>query len=212
MQRGSCRMPSGGAWTKRWRATGISRVRFSADRDSLPQWRTYAHQGFGAAAGFKTSSFEKTPHFELVPVNYDFEGQRAFLRSLVDVYKAYIERKATTGNETQQATEALAGALLRVVATYKHPAYQSEKEFRVITACRKGERSARLPIQYRVTATSIVAYVSLRFTVLPLQEIVIGPCQDFELASATLTTYFEDFGLKPSLLKSEVNMRPQWPK
>lgn len=118
---------------------------FSFDSDDLGQWRAYADEGRGVALGFSSTAFDnpspesgiETPH--TFTVRYDGSvlkeyQRRAVNRALNLLEEPELQDEISKHHETAVARIFTTLALLLIwnSVMFKHPAYEHEKEFRVL--------------------------------------------------------------------------------
>lgn len=168
---------------------------FSETRDLLSQWRGYANGIGGFALGFDRHGLAMDDG-SLLPekVSYDASGQRDFYRyTVADVVQHYDP--ADEGWWATAMSEFFRG-ILQDAPHYKDPAFREEREWRIVA---RHAQSSISSVKFRSSSTiSVIPYVELDITdrdgVLPLKEIMIGPCPDPDLAERNLRILLEASG------------------
>src|SRR5260370_30223532 len=97
---------------------------FSANPDSLSQWRAYTQNGIGFSLGFDETylqSLAKRQKYDLVECSSDvIEHKRAI--------SALIDESASTEDDLNLFHE-----LIRLSPRVKHPKFEEEKEWRIVS-------------------------------------------------------------------------------
>ena len=154
-------------------------VSFSADDDSLPQWRSYCAQGNGVSIGFRTNAlknakvpgsrtieeWERFTRAKLGAVQYVDRRYKEKIFSLVQEAVNRLERDRDELDFQNPAVassfndvDALAGHLEDIAVLTKHPGFSGEKEYRLYIS------SAWIfepLIKHRPTRTTLVPYLPL---------------------------------------------------
>lgn len=125
--------------------------------DLLSQWRGYADGG-GFAIGYERTTLAGAAG-ELVKVEYLRPG--ADLQPLLSSLAAFgsADQEHVTGRIEP-----------RVLAQYKHPAFEEEREWRIICAA----DSAPRPVFFRTGPVGLTPYVELKIGVHP-SRVIVGP-------------------------------------
>ena len=180
---------------------------------SSSQWLHYGLAGTGMAMEFDGTKLAESP-FELVKVVYDVSHQTRLISDVIaTVHTAMatvtsvLSRLTVTDQFRLVAHIALQGITLLAPAL-KAPAFESEREWRLITFEMGGHEDVgvKLAKRFRAVGSRIVPYYERTFqsTALPLTGIVLGYASPQALLK-------DAFGmLSPSLIirKSSVPVRP----
>lgn len=168
---------------RNWKRThdydGLFVTSFSAVGDLLGQWRGYAGLHSGYAMGFCSDDLKSiNSETSLIACCYDKQQQLNELKGLID---KYLPTVATIMSSTAPdpidllalATEAAKEMPLRC-AKFKHPAFEEEKEWRLVVGPLPGNSGH---ICYRPGERVIIPYVEIDFRTsgLPLKRIIVGP-------------------------------------
>ncbi len=118
-------------------STNVCVCSFSAEKDSLSQWRAYANSTAGFAIGFNDSfikSVAEVNEYYLAQCIYTENEQVALLEALVDkVVKQNIEMKQTGEHEDYPPGGSLCAYLHCYAPIIKDFTFKDEKEWRIIT-------------------------------------------------------------------------------
>ncbi len=155
---------------------GLFVASFSADGDSLGQWRGYAGLNSGYSLGFRYDAFKSIADTQLVTCSYNKEKQKKELKSIIDRYLPDLRimfNDPDPFNFRNLATEA-AKEMPGLFAKFKHQAFKDEKEWRLVVGpiWATNER-----IRYRPGERVIIPYVEIDFEAIGLQlkHIIVGP-------------------------------------
>jgi hypothetical protein len=174
---------------------------FSADGDSLSQWRAYADDGRGFSVGFKAKEIRSQLPIQIYDVLYDEEQQiQEMTEALGATYLEFVD-KGSDYNAEWFTT--LCAELAALSVSLKNPAWRDEKEIRchhLVVAAMTGEKwvlkdpgghsaegkVAPQPVQFEARNGLVVPFLDLPFTVSasghPIEAIVTGPkCPTDEL-------------------------------
>jgi Protein of unknown function (DUF2971) len=201
---------------------------FSRERNDLGQWRAYADNGRGYAIGFSPRMFsivkqpqaDRLPEF-LGPVHYTLdEVYTRYGPPLREAAKIFLEtvsanadlvRDKSIDNLFMQefARELIASPLIWLCLTSKHPAYEHEREVRLIIM---GTSTYLLPhLTTRLRGSEIVPYIPHPMPFRELEyilEIVVGPAAPAD-AERTVRTLLNSLGVGPEvhILRSDIPYR-----
>jgi hypothetical protein len=167
-------------------------------RDDLSQWRAYCPAD-GFAMGFEvrrliTAATKKG--FRLERCIYDELEQKAVIRDLVT--KALQEYRNLSSRP--QAAERFADAFLAVAPVLKHPSFDAEKEWRLVSTPQRYSEPEHVGMQLREGRTVPVPYVEIPLALdhmdvraldqqlsaspvlWPIPEVIVGPSTNPELS------------------------------
>jgi len=180
--------------TRQLVAEFIHRVRFvaifafslSEQKDLLSQWRAYAGSG-GYALGFSKDVLEAIVDEDkaiLAPCVYNEHEQRALLRPIVE----QMLRTVSDSSDNARGIDlfrVFTKDFLRVAAVIKDSSFEAEQEWRLLF----GPGIDPSTTDAKTSGSMIVPYHKCsikRGGRYPIQEIVVGPSQDVELAGRSL--------------------------
>lgn len=157
---------------------------FSAakDGDDLTQWRAYSSEG-GCAIGFPTARLLNETgmqRFDLLQCEYDTAGVGKTVEGTVKIMGHIIEMAGGIRGFRSQflfndpTKDGLLALLLKFVAKYKHEAFITEKEWRLVHLLEPGEHP-----RFRMSGNIQVPYVSFSLKNEGLwkqAKIVLSPC------------------------------------
>jgi len=150
---------------------------FSADGDSLPQWRAYAANGRGYAIAFDLRSEHWSYDRGLFSIRkciYGCEALEGALRAEETLLArlAAVTHKGRTVFKPAWQKAALANSCLKILSSYKDEAYRSEAEWRLLGA---DVFSGPSQVLFRPSAFGLTPYLEVPFERSALREIRIGP-------------------------------------
>ncbi|MGH2510532.1 MAG: DUF2971 domain-containing protein [Ktedonobacteraceae bacterium] len=145
-------------------------VSFCTAGDLLSQWRAYGLDGRGYAIGFKPEALLNSTDEcrRLVSVSYDQGELEALLASIIDFGVKEITRIQFNEEEFNAYWKLVGSYLLQSVIRFKNPAYQEEREWRLVYYPPDG-------IDFRTSGGRIVPYFKARFSLEAIQCIRLGP-------------------------------------
>jgi hypothetical protein len=195
---------------------------FSRDRDDLGQWRMYADNGRGYAIGFAPRVFRIEDKPDASPDEKIYVGPVLYkIGEVMERHDLAIDEAVTIFLETADANadlvaneavgepfmqelvrSTIASPLIWNCLTSKHPAYEHEKEVRLIIL---GQRNNLMPyITTRMRGSEIVPYIAHPRSIREpdnIVEIVVGPAAGID-AARSVRTMLDSFGVDPNVLVS----------
>ena len=192
---------------------------FSEHSDSLGQWRAYGENGGGYAIGLEIElgdspfGFEPAMAIGLTPPAalrciYDRKKQLDAVRPFRELLVKLDVMMADRHHDAEHLLQAAIPALLRLAVHYsivlKHPAYEEEKEVRLIALAR--EESAAGCVRFRESSHGLAPYVVIPLVKgdkkVPIKEVVTGPKQSHGAVAGTrlylASNFYADFQVRPS--------------
>lgn len=164
---------------------------FSEEPDLLSQWRAYADDGRGVAIGFILENLVEYDNFLLEKIIYPNEVVYDSLENDVEVVSDQIGTVISEGKITSndEMIRLFIHELVPVLAKYKNPAFQEEKELRLIycddlkfdkivdkyNAFQRKLRFNNLEHHFRVVNNYITEFVKFPFVPSTIRDIYIGP-------------------------------------
>ena len=173
---------------------------FCEDGDLLSQWRGYSGDQTGYALGFSTRELSLRWHdlrpeqrFDLVRVIYDESEQRSRISQIVGpMWKVFNVMLKSKGEIVAYAAmpsccKFLEQELLYYLVSFKSPAFEEEKEWRLVYLRTLSDEAD--PLRFRPVGSLLVPYVELDPTPqagvntgrVPLGDLVCGPTAHPEL-------------------------------
>lgn len=164
---------------------------FSESHDSLSQWRAYGGGVGGYAIGFDSEILNHDMEalgFCLKKCIYNPNKQIEEMSQLVDTLLTtllegdYIWIKDKVKDRHQNAIYIFQNAIMSLAPVFKHPTFQEEKEWRIITTPQMVN-----VIEFRPGKTTFTPYVPISVSRDPqcIRGLTIGPNEDPELAMRT---------------------------
>jgi hypothetical protein len=151
---------------------------FSANCDSLSQWRAYTQNGIGFSLGFEQAylqSLAKKQNYEFVECEYDEIGHKRAISVLIDESAKSTERELILFLE-----------LLRRSPRLKHPKFEEEKEWRIVS-----EDTGHPKPKFRAGKSMLIPFSEFKLDgedgILRIAEICVGPTPHPQLAMASVT-------------------------
>lgn len=182
---------------------------FSENEDSLEQWRAYSNGKEGLALIFSnkskewTSPFEIHPQLTLTDVIYDNDIKNEIIKEILYIFlKEYTEDKGRDILGPTVWSEHLMSSLSMLFNVFKHNAFKSEEEVRMILHSGPVEKGT-LKLKYRVTNERIIPYINssslynekfieeYRTDKLPLEKIIIGPTSNKEIMIESIKVFLK---------------------
>lgn len=160
---------------------------FSEVHDDLGQWRGYGGGECGYAIGFSTDGiFEalkvQRPGTYFIPLNYKPDDHHVVITDVVNyTERAFLAGEASAQDKNEWARElgtSFAEQLTIIPALIKHPAFEHEKETRLLTQFGDGEHSFLI---FRQKRTLLARHLPVGLAtaaggkLMPITKIVIGP-------------------------------------
>jgi hypothetical protein len=181
----------------------------SERQDLLSQWRAYCPPEGGYSIAFDTlhlKSIAEAEGFQLVQCDYDRAVQISKIRPLINEMLQAASR-LPDGSTGTDLYDRFAVRMARIGVSVKHPSFQEEREWRLITGPGRNPNS----VSYRATTSLLVPYCELSFAeekLSPITSIMVGPNRHADLAarsvhSLTATTH----GWPIQVLHSETPFR-----
>jgi hypothetical protein len=183
---------------------------FRANGNLLSQWRGYSVHGKGVSLGFNAQQIgacARRQHFQVGKCVYDLTEQTALMEQLVDV----IERRATQlvppvdkgalPGRWHRLFEEVEGDLLRVAAILKHPSFEEEQEWRIVSPVLSYGQNRR--IHFREGTSMLVPYYAFDLVGddgagLELDHVYLGPTSNIELSMNSLKLFLAKHGAQPA--------------
>ena len=193
-------------------------VSFSKKKDFLPMWTTYANNGNGICLGFSNNDY----HVELkgddanVDIIHYLHAQKVNYLGFDDDIKNTLKRIYTKYYQEYNKADRkhLLGYMMNAFATFsvvsapyhKHKAYSYEEEERLIQF-----KTDEADVRYRCSDSGrLIPYIEIPVKKEYLQEVIIGPCADYESVRRELLCEFRKYGInisKDAIIPSEVPFR-----
>ncbi len=173
---------------------------FRSNGNLLSQWRGYSRLGKGVSLGFNPTYILKCAQaqsFQIGKCIYDPTEQQRLIVKVVnaveDLAHECCENDDPTkpdGNPPYHAVfRQIESQLLRIAAVLKHPSYQEEAEWRIVSPAITDYRSA--PVLFREGASMLVPYVEFKLSPqsgkpIALEHVFLGPTPNINISMNSL--------------------------
>lgn len=182
---------------------------FSLEGDVLSQWRAYADDGKGFVIGFSAKELKKMKIARPLVIQYDEQAQ---INELEDaVYKLY-QTEVTNKFTYDENFRWYCWRLYFDFAAFKNPAFQEEKEVRLLHLLKFTESNNFIKlidedvpdksytgkeIKFRMKNSTPIAFLDIEFsdneTIFPIKEVILGPKNDSLVTS--ISVFLETIGI-----------------
>lgn len=184
---------------------------FRSNGNLLSQWRSYSSLGKGVSIGFNPEHIlqcAKSQSFQVGKCIYEPTRQARLIAQVVDAVEILAEEHGENDDLSQRAPsqsyygafEKIESDLLRIAVILKHPSFQEEEEWRIVSPIITDYLTS--PVLFREGTSMLVPYFEfdLRFhqsesTV--LEHLFLGPTPNINLSMNSLTLYLAKRGLRP---------------
>lgn len=196
-----------------WLSRRISRgpmlfgASFRANGNLLSQWRGYSVHGKGVSIGFDPVTISQQARkqgFSVGRCIYDTDAQSSLIEQVIDAVDELSERWDDDAGKHIRQADAVFGNieedLLRLAAVLKHPAFEEEQEWRIVSPV---VRDVSLDsIQFREGVSMLVPYFAFLLNDaeqegIALNHIYIGPSANAELSMNSVRLYMEQKNSQP---------------
>ncbi len=190
-------------------------VSFSKEMDMLLMWAMYANNGNGICMSFDETKL-KCSQSDLWPVAdsvFYEKNPKLYFEIVKELYKMYykeIENIYTRQGTHHVKQKHLVGMLAAISPFIKDKAFEKEAEYRIVFY----KVSDESPIVYtRLTSRlNVINYVKVKIPLDALQNIIVGPCADYNGTRALLVDNMKSCGIvrdydKGFIQKSKVPYR-----
>ncbi|MCP5165168.1 MAG: DUF2971 domain-containing protein [Pseudomonadales bacterium] len=182
---------------------------FRANGNLLSQWRGYSVHGKGVSLGFNPQQIHacaRRQQFQIGKCVYDPVEQTALMEQLVDVLEKRaaglepaVGAQANPGR-WHRLFEQVEGDLLRVAAILKHPSFEEEQEWRIVSPVLSGGQDNR--IHFREGTSMLVPYYAFDLGAddgsgLALDHVYLGPTSNIELSLKSLELFLAKHRVLP---------------
>ncbi|MCM2344271.1 MAG: DUF2971 domain-containing protein [Alphaproteobacteria bacterium] len=181
----------------------------SKDGDDLGQWRAYAADGHGFALGFnkKIDSIfcKQDESHQSFYISYDEEALKKSHRELADIIFRFCKEKRSLKLDDDEWVNYMIAALILSMC-HKHSGYKNEEEYRFLQLFKNGEPVPNLKHRLKKNKkgeSNLVGYREFDWgSKVPclLEEIVVGPSNDFKQAKEFVTACLKAYGYDSSVI------------
>ncbi len=180
---------------------------FRANGNLLSQWRGYSVHGKGVSLGFDPGHIcacAARQQFQVGKCLYAESAQSELVEQMVDA----VERLAREGEPAEGPAEQrwypvfeqVEGDLLRIAAVLKHPSFEEEQEWRIVSPVIDDCESA--PVSFREGSSMLVPYYAFnlmdqdhgRFA---LDHVFLGPTSNIDLSLKSIDLFLRKHRAEP---------------
>lgn len=178
---------------------------FHEDGNLLSQWRGYSSVGQGVSIGFSAKALQQqaqAQHFLLGQCIYDESLQLRLIKEILDFIVSSSTHAPSLNNDDEQLNAfftALERDLFRIAALFKHPSFQEEKEWRIVSDLEDDvNQPCTTPIAFRQGHTMLVPYLTLSLNELAFHHLFLGPTPNAQTSLNTLQMFLKEKQMQPS--------------
>ena len=180
---------------------------FRANGNLLSQWRGYSTHGKGVSLGFDPGYIQRRAtqqHFQVGRCVYDPERQSELIEEVLDAVEASAKAVGAgvdAGGNYQVIFERIERHLLRLAAILKHPAFEEEQEWRIVSPVITD--TVAKAIHYREGVSMLVPYYAFVLredrgdSAMGLEHVFLGPTNNSELSMNSLEGYLASTNTSP---------------
>ncbi len=184
---------------------------FRSNGNLLSQWRGYSSHGKGVSIGLDPQqilALAKSQSFQVGRCVYEPEAQLALISQVVDAVEAVAEAQGECTDPQLRppdqsyydSFEQVESDLLRIAAILKHPSFQEEEEWRVVSPVLSDLAGA--PIRFREGTSMIIPYLEFRLSAgkdapLELEHLFLGPSANISISMNSLELCLASHSIRP---------------
>lgn len=183
---------------------------FRSHGNLLSQWRGYSAHGKGVSLGFSADYILECAaiqQFQIGKCIYEPTRQRELVRQVLDVVEQQVDDNVNGGESMQQLAtiyrmvfESIELDLLRIAAILKHPSFQEEQEWRLVSPVYADHGEA--PILFREAHAMLVPYVKFNLrqeleSPPQLDHLYLGPTSNINISMNSLRMFLSQNGMIP---------------
>ncbi len=177
---------------------------FRANGNLLSQWRGYSLHGKGVSLGFDPQHISLCAgraQFQVGRCLYDATIQETLIEDIVNTLELEVSQRApSAAAQAEKIFEAIEGDLLRIAAILKHPSFEEEQEWRLVSPLITGQSSA--PVHFREGASMLVPYYAfdLRDAATgstPRDHVFVGPSANADLSMKSVELFLQQQNSAP---------------
>lgn len=184
---------------------------FRSHGNLLSQWRGYSTHGKGVSLGFSADYIlecANRQHFQIAKCIYEPTRQRKLIAQVVDVIEKNAARLVKGGESSEELSalyntvfEQVEIDLLKIAAILKHPSFQEEKEWRVVSPVFIPPMT--VPVFFREANAMLVPYVEFDLLLQAdkppqLDHCYLGPTSNVNISMNSLRMFLAQHGIEPS--------------
>jgi hypothetical protein len=181
---------------------------FRSNGNLLSQWRGYSSLGKGVSIGFDPVHLincAERQSFQIGRCIYDPDAQNILIGQVVGAVEALAarydsEQGRRASRSYHSVFENVESDLLRIAAILKHPSFQEEDEWRVVSPVLTDYVGSQ--VLFREGTSMLVPYVEFsllcdKYGRIPLEHIFLGPTPNIDLSMNSLAMFLKKKGIEP---------------
>lgn len=181
---------------------------FRGNGNLLSQWRGYSVHGKGVSLGFAPEHIldcARRQQFEVGRCVYAPSQQEKMIDEIIDAVEGLdaggdpVNETASQNRQWVRRFQAIEGDLLRIAAVLKHPAFEEEQEWRIVSPMIDDATSAR--VQFREGNSMLIPWFPLDLRDqqgrLAIEHAFLGPTSNIDLSMNSLALYLQSRGASP---------------
>lgn len=182
---------------------------FRANGNLLSQWRGYSIHGKGVSLGFNPehiTTCAERQNFQVAKCLYDSTQQKKLIEKIVDAIEELALNNVqhidscSADHQWHNIFEQIESDLLRIAAILKHPSFEEEQEWRIISPVIAS--SENKPIYFREGASMLVPYYAFDLMASPsakleLDHVFLGPTSNIDLSMQSISLYLQKYNARP---------------
>ncbi len=185
---------------------------FRSNGNLLSQWRSYSALGKGVSLGFDPAYIMNRAEkqaFQIGKCVYDPSEQQTLIGQVIDAVEALAASRAgdddeaarRSGRDYHEVFNKVESDVLRLAAVLKHPSFQEEAEWRIVSPVLTDYASS--PVLFREGDAMLVPYVEFRLAddnggPISLDHLFLGPTPNIEISMNSLTMFLSKNGIFPA--------------
>jgi hypothetical protein len=185
----------------------------SAEPDDLPMWNTYADNALGVSIGFNKEKLEKITENNK-PTLKQCDYQQTEIKKYIKTHISNIYNSITINSYGTQISDnfddTLWGKFKESVPILKHHTFEYENEWRLIFDKKIDSNNPNTyfkSLNFNVNNGLPKPYIEFTLETSIIEEIVVGPCANFELVKQSLILMLGKAGFIPSNNKDALKVK-----
>ncbi|WP_439106841.1 DUF2971 domain-containing protein [Congregibacter sp.] len=178
---------------------------FRVNGNLLSQWRGYSNHSKGVSLGFNPEHVHECARrqaFQVAACQYDSAFQAALIEQIVDGVEVLAAARPQSESDDGWAPvfEEIEGDLLRIAALLKHPSFEEEQEWRIVSPLITPTRG--MPVHFREGDAMLVPYYLFELTAresggIDLDHVFIGPSANINLSTNSVALFLTKLQAEP---------------
>ena len=184
---------------------------FRSNGNLLSQWRSYSSLGKGVSLGFNSNHIlqcAESQSFQVGKCIYEPATQQDLINKIVDAVEILAEEHGENTDKVKRKPsqsyydifERIESDLLRIAVILKHPSFQEEEEWRIVSPIITDYIAS--PVLFREGTSMLVPYFEFRLAPsqnepVVMEHIFLGPTPNISLSMNSLTLYLSKMGIRP---------------